>query len=60
MFHHYCLLVNVMHVTCGSSLSVPLVCLTIVAWLITQTNVLYLDQPAKNLTAVYVTAKSIL
>lgn len=38
--HHYCLSVNLKHVTCGRPLSV---CLALVAWLIAQTNVLYLD-----------------
>lgn len=37
---HYCLSVNLKHVTCGRPLSV---CLALVAWLIAQTNVLYLD-----------------
>lgn len=38
--HHYCLTVNLKHVTCGRLLSLRL---TLVVWLIAQTNVLFLD-----------------
>lgn len=54
---HYCLSVNLKHVTCGRPLSV---CLAHVACLISQTNVLFLDWPIRYLMVVHLAAKSIL
>lgn len=55
VYHHYCLWVNLKHVTCGGPRSVLLHTCRLVNL---ENNVLYLDQPIRNLMAVFVTTNS--